>query len=530
VVIGSWANEQDALSFLGDLYQDNSEPLLAASYFQSAGQDKKLRDLAEKVDDLRLPIGSLKGAPWWTLNARAAVISAQADLLDDLIASALLTDLTDLAVRGRAGELTDAPNHSLTLQATRSACALAHRGTPEQARAVLEMLGPDVSREPNHYRHTDEAHSTACADIAVAHPSLTMTAMTRLLDLAAYDVQSALKLIASGRMLAILKTSSGCERVGRQTARGAVTEGERKSLRDRAVQLADQPRYLADVVRFCLQPDHPAVKARAELARDRIINRPPPQQGQAAWGTVLAIDSYLATGLGRVDQVACLNKLIDIARDHGEVSEIRQQALTGAADLVAIQSADSKKVAFDASMPFVVGQKDGSHLDELTGTPHPLSWLKISMGTASLRGAGLRLSVAAAVTDEQQEWVRDQAIHMLGVDDASDVHGAAAALAQLPPEITQDVDVNLLAAHPYYGVRQAAAVLSVRQSARHNDTAKRLATDRDVRVRRVLAGEAARAAADSSGTLTTILETLAQDARHSVRMAAVSATGEFERR
>ena len=180
-------------------------------------------------------------------------------------------------------------------------------------------------------------------------------------------------------------------------------------------------------------------------------------------------------------------------------------------------------------MPFVLGQKDGSHLDELTGTPHPLSWFKISMGTASLREPAFRLSVAAAVTDEQQEWARDQAVHMLGANDDSDVHDAAAALAKLPPEITQDVDVSLLAVHPYYGVRQAAAVLSVRQPARHNDTAKRLATDRDVRVRRVLAGEAARAAADSLSTLKTILETLAQDARHSVRMAAVSATGEFER-
>jgi hypothetical protein len=419
--------------------------------------------------------------------------------LDDLTASALLADLTDLAVRGRAGELTDAPNHSLTLQATRSACALAPRGTPEQALAVLEMLAPDVPREPNHYRHTDDAHATACADIAIVHPSLTMTAMTRLLDLAAHDVQSALKLIATGRMLAVLRTPSvHDDRVSREPVPGTLTEDDRRILRDRAVQLADQPLYLADVVRFYLQPDHPAVKARAEQARDRIINRPPPQPRQASWGTVLAIDSYLATGLGRDDQMACLTKLIDIARDAGEVSEIRQHALTGAAGLAATQPADSKQTAFDASMPFVVGQKDGSHPDELTGTPHPLSWLKISMGTASLRGAGLRLSVAAAVTEGQQEWTRDQAIHMLGADDAPDVHDAAAALAQLPPEITQNVDVSLLAAHPYYGVRQAAAVLSVRQPARHNDTAMRLATDRDVRVRRVLAAEAA-AADDPSG-------------------------------
>jgi hypothetical protein len=65
VITGSWADEEDALSFLGDLYQDNSEPLLAASYFQRAGDDKKLTDLASQVGDLLLPLGPLRDAPWW---------------------------------------------------------------------------------------------------------------------------------------------------------------------------------------------------------------------------------------------------------------------------------------------------------------------------------------------------------------------------------------------------------------------------------------------------------------------------------
>ena len=91
----------------------------------------------------------------------------------------------------------------------------------------------------------------------------------------------------------------------------------------------------------------------------------------------------------------CLNKLMDIARDSGEVSEIASKRSPGQPTW-RNRLAGSRQTAFDASKPFVLGQKDGSHLDELTGTPHPLSWVKISMGTASLRGAGLRLSVAAA--------------------------------------------------------------------------------------------------------------------------------------
>ena len=142
VATGSWADEQDALVFLADLYRDNREPLLAASYYRRAGDDKKLLDLASQVGDLPLPIGSLQDAPWWTLSARAALISVQADLLDDRTAEALLAELTGLAVRGRAGELADSPTRSLTLQATKSACALASRGTSSRPWQSLTCSPP----------------------------------------------------------------------------------------------------------------------------------------------------------------------------------------------------------------------------------------------------------------------------------------------------------------------------------------------------------------------------------------------------
>jgi hypothetical protein len=523
VATGSWADERDALAFLGDLYRDNHEPLLAASYYQRAGDDKKLLDLADKVGDLPLPIGPLKDAPWWTLKARAALAAAQADLLDDGTAEAHLTALTDLAIRGRAGELTDSPNRSLALQATKSACALAPRGTPEQALAVLDLLAPDVPREPHHYNYTDDAHAAACADIAIAHPELTAAAVTRLLDLASHNVQSALRLTATDHALEFLQAPYGRDdRPTGQPGTGEPIDEERAALRDRALRLADQRLYFADVIAFRLDPGYPSVKAHAEEARDRILNRPPPVRGHASLGNVLAFDSYLVISLSSGDQEACLAKLLEIARDPGEVAQDRQHALMGVGDLAKDRPADARQAAFVASMPFVLGEQDGSHLDDLTGTPHPLSWAKISMGTASLRGAGLHLAVNTAVTAEEQEWTRDQATRLVGCDDISDVHAAAAALVRLPQKATLDVDVSLLAAHPYFAVRQAAAVLSIRQAGRYHDTALRLSADRDVQVRRVLAAEAARAPVDPSGTLTTILKVLAEDIRHSVRVAAAS--------
>jgi hypothetical protein len=520
VVTGSWADEQEALAFLGDQYRDNHEPLLAASYYQRAGDDSKLLALVGSVGDLPLPIGPLRDAPWWTLKARVALAVAQGDLIDDRTAQAHLTELTDLAMRGRLGELTDSPDRSLALQATKSACALAPRGTREQALAVLGLLAADVPREPNHYRYTDDEHAAACADIAIAHPELAVACVTRLIDLAGRDVQSALRLVATTQVLDLLQ--GPFDRLSGQRGTGELADDERAALRDRALQLADQRLYFADVIAFRLDPGYPSVRARAEEARDRILNRPPPVRGHASFGNVLAFDSYLVTGLGSGDQEACLAKLLKIARDPGEVAQARQHALIGAGDLAKERRADARHAAFAASMPFVLGEQDGSHLDDLTGTPHPLSWAKISMGTASLRGSGLHLAVNAAATAEEQEWTRDQATRLLGCEDNSDLHAAATALVQLSQEVTHDVDVNLLAAHPYFAVRQAAAVLSIRQAGRHHDTALRLSKDRDARVRRVLAAEAARAPLDPSGTLTTILKPLAEDIRHSVRAAVAS--------
>jgi hypothetical protein len=189
VVTGSWAQESEAAAFLGDIYRNNREPGLAAVFYQRAGQVKKVTELAGEVGDFLLPVGALADEPWWVLRTRAAQASAQADLLDDKTAATLLAQLTDLAARGRAGELVDSPTHAFTLRATESACDLAARGTAEQAATVLELLATDVVREPNHDRHTDDQHAEACAQIVLTHPELAAAALTRLLDLQAVTLR-----------------------------------------------------------------------------------------------------------------------------------------------------------------------------------------------------------------------------------------------------------------------------------------------------------------------------------------------------
>ncbi len=429
VVTGSWAQESDAAKFLGDIYRNNREPALAAVFYQRAGQVRKVTELAGEVGDLLLPVGALADEPWWVLRTRAAQASAQADLLDDKTAATLLEQLTDLAARGRAGELVDSPTHALTLRATESACDLAARGTAEHAAAVLELLATNVAREPNRYRHTDDQHAKACAQIAFTHPELAVAALTRLLDLAHYDVQLAQKILVRDEVLVLL---SG--RVGDlpSDSAAALSEANRSSLRGRVVEMAEQGRYLADVVLSDLDPEHPLVRERAQEARSCILERPDPDPTHVSFGTSMVRDAYLASTLPREQTRACLEKFMTVAADAREAASNRQDALTAASSLALEQEPAVKAETFALAKAFVTGDHDGSHLDELTSEPHPLSAFKVNMGSASLRGRGLRLAHASAATTDAQEWVRDQAVSLLRSSDPQDVHFAASVSPDSP--------------------------------------------------------------------------------------------------
>jgi Restriction endonuclease len=518
VVTGSWADELEAAEFLGDLYRDTTELELAARYYARAGRCKKIIELADRANDQLLTTGPMDGAPWWVLEARITLAAAQADLLKDDAAADLLGDLIDLASRGRAGELIDSPSHALTLRATKAACVLAHRGTPTQARAVLDLLAVDVPREPNHHRYTDSEHAAACVEIALAHSSLAVPALTRLFDLAENDAHEALKLAVDERVLSLVR--------GRFEADGSalpqLSATERDELRTRALRLADRDLYLTDLLRYDLAPGDPAVQENALRARDRILSRREPEPGHTDFGSTIVTDAYLVRALDEDDRLECLDKLLCLAEDPREAAPNRQDALKAARNLVVSEESSMKSMIFRRSQRFVSGLLDGSAYDELTGPAHPLSAVQISIGTATLRGDGLRLAAAVAETDVERNWVREQALGLLQAQESSLVHYAALALSELPRTSIDQMDANLLAAHDHFGVRQLGAILSMRHPGRYRSTALRLGEDMDRRVRRTLAEAASRAGTDAPDEVRDVLTVLAHDVRYSVRVAATS--------
>ena len=517
-ITGSWANEMEAARFLGDLYRDNTEPEAAAELLARSGSAEKIVEMTEQLGDRLIPVELDRCEPWWVTDARIALATAQADLLPDVAAAALLDELTDLAARGRDGELIEHFGGGLTNRATAGACALAHRAGAEQALAVLDLLAPDVPREPNRFQSSDDAHAAACIEIAVAHPTLAVPALTRLFDLASYGADKATGLAADDRVLNLIQGSTGDS----GPILPLLTLEQRDILRTAALRVAEGQSPVTQTLRHELAPDEPAARETACLAGDRILNRPEPTPEHTAFGSGIVTDAYLAGLLDEPTQDACLEKLLGIAEDAREAARNRQNALEAASNLALKARPEVRENIFERSRRFVTGEQDGSaYDDEVTGPAHPLSFLRISMGLATLRGHGLRLAGCAAGNDTDRRWVRDQAVELLGSDEDSLVQKAALVLAAMAT-VTIELDADLLATHRHQNVRQLSAHLCVRQPERYAATARRLAEDRSPRVRRVLAEAAARAHAENPKALTELLDVLASDIRYTVRAAARS--------
>lgn len=546
IVIGDWVDEQAAAELLGDLYAANAEPERAAACYQWAGETKKLTELAAAVGDRLLPPSPVESGPWWQQSTSLAGAAAQHDLLDDETAGRLLNALLDLVARGRAGELIEGPTHSLTLQATRTACVLAGRGTSSDAQTLLDLFAGDVARDENHHQFHDEQHVEACQAIAVHHEELTWPALVRIFDLAEVGTDDALSALSDHLILDLLHEPSPGSDEPPTEAPGAphspgITAQQRQQLRERLQAMAAAGRYQAGLAVSELGGADEAVTERGLQARDRLLNRPEPDGHTSSFGTPLVPDSYLVTFLDLTDQQACLDKMLTVAADRRETAQNRQEALTAASNLVIDQTEDVKPHVHARSRAFVDGDQDGSFLDSETTNPHPLSTMKINFGSASLRAAGLRLAQCSAVTDDHKMWVRDRAVLMLGSNDESLVRQSAVSLSSLGADVIVDLDANLLSGHPLPVVRQLATIVAVAAPVRYTLALQVLANDPDCTVRALLAhrlyaaknlvaGTAA-VAEEPSGKdddhrraaraiISEVIGVLTKDVRHTVRRAA----------
>lgn len=519
IAIGSWTSEDEAVELLGDLYAQ-SEPERAALCYQWAGRTEKLVELARSVGDRRLPIEGDTDRPWWSRAATLALVATQEDLLEDDTAQQHHWAVTDLVTQGRAGELLEGPlGQPLTVQAAKTACRLAARGTSEDAQALLDLFARDVARQPKTHRFHDREHVDACLSIAVYHPALAYAGLTRLLDLAEAGVDDALSALPTRFVRMVGEQDPACGL--------ALTDGERRELIDRVRQLAASGQYGAHLALALLEVADEAVLEAAVATRGQLLARPEPDGHKYSLGTRLASDGALLAVLDAHDRHACLNKLLAIAEDRRETAHTRQDALDAAFNILDTHDgADLKTPIHQRSRPFAEGTQDGSALDAETTNPHPLSAIKLDFGSPSLRPQGLYLADATAVTDEDRSWVREQALLLLRGDERSAVSAAAHVLHQQHGS-GAGLEPGLLAAHREPTVRQLAAVVACAQPDSNASTIRALATDPCSSVRDLLARELwshahsdSTAGSSQSDVAKEVLVQLADDIRHSVRRTA----------
>lgn len=514
VVLGHLADELEAVERLGEAYARTGVFDLASSCFQQCGSVEKLKSLAQNAGELLLPIGPLRQAPFWTLEARTSLLAEQADLIDDPNAANLLDEVTVLAKAVRSGEVTDDPRRSLYLQACRAACVLAARGTLEQAKQVLDLLEPHVARKKNHGDGNDDWHADACLTIAQHHSTLRQAALMRLMDLAAAEANRALSLLVNADFQSLVR---GADTPGETTNR---SEGANETaLVSRLAEIAAAGMWMAQLALAEIDPDRPDVAAYAIAARDQILKRPDPVLKTASFGTGFLISCGLVTALGAEDRKRCIDKFLSVATDRNEPAVNRQEALTAMRRLSSELPEPIREQVFATAQQFASGEHDGSAYDELTGAAHPLSAIRISLGSASLRGDGVMLAAAVAATTDEYSRVYEQVLDLLGSSDTNDVDSAALAATWLPADLVV-LDVHTLSTHPTVALRHVAAVLWARNPSALDDVGARLASDPHPEVRRVLANlleQTNHHDGPAVAAIKSVRDVLKADRRHSVR-------------
>jgi hypothetical protein len=523
IILSDWTDEQAAVELLGDLYARNTELERAALCYQWSDDTKKLEQLAKDAGDHSLPIRSIDQGPWWIRRAAVRLIALQEDLLVDDTAARYLRELTATIGRGRKGELSD-PIGSLQLEALKTACALAGRGTEADAIDLLSAMEPDVPRETGHYRYHDEEHVEACLRIAGAHPTLTDTAMSRLFALAEFGCHDALTALGRERVRRLLQ-----EPDGDSSEPVPLTARQRDAYRRRIANLDEAGEYSVTIAACVLGIKTSRTTEQVEKAVERLRNRPAPDPNGFSFGGQMVPDSYLVTKLAPDEAPECLERLMQAAEDRGEAAPNRASALVAVRNLIHDVDDDTRADVFERAKAFVVGDQDGSHFDDFITNPHPLSTMRVNLGPSTLRGEGLRLAAASADGREARNWVAQQAVSAMRSDGTSVAEEAAHALNLIGTDIDTPPDPGLLAAHPNPMVKILGAVFAAADPSKYEYVLETGISDSDWQVRRAVAEAIGREHADTDphaqkAARLRMLALLSRDKRHSVRSAAARAS------
>jgi hypothetical protein len=437
VVGADWSGEMDAHELLGDLLVRTGRGPDAIRHYAIAGQSKKLEELAVALRDqpVRLPLELITPRPW----ERAAAFTFAAACAD-LIVHEDARQWCTAAFR----EVVDHPKPAASLAPDPWLAAfnafgnLADVSTEEQARQFLEISRKLIGREPNTYRHTDEAQVNALICIARAHPDLRAEAIDQLLASLLIDQRMAELALSKGQDLLHADPTRTLAAIGEAAAAGNYYAALA------LVATGGDTRQAVEVARQQLEV---AVAPRAH------------EPGVRTFGTVLVQTALFATILPEEERARFARGMLEFANDGEEPGHNRYDALTALQVIARHVSDDVRDELFEQVLPFAEGRHEPGPGDELfPGAGDVLQRFRLSFEAAPLAPAAVMAAAALAHTREQYAVVEPIAVAQLR--DASDqtANSIAVALASVPAdELT--LPVQLLASHPSQWLRALAAVI-----------------------------------------------------------------------
>ena len=276
----------------------------------------------------------------------------------------------------------------------------------------------------------------------------------------------------------------------------------------------------------------------AERAADRLASTPAGTPGSASLLVHFAGDAALVTILDPADIDRALGGLLRLAADPLHLAATRQQALDAASVLVAAETGDSLgrqrlSEVFDLACEYARGEHDGSAMDELTNSAHPLSSWRIDMGDATLVADGLHLAARATRDDDQRIKVLELASAIVRNHTSETVlHDVARALSALGSiaSAPTSLSITALAQSPSQSLRAVAAIYWCKAYATEstasdtNGVGSELARDPSPVVRRSLVMELASLATDQHLSFAgqSVLDTLIGDPLADIRQTAAA--------
>lgn len=475
---GDWEGERRARRLLADILQASGEHQLAAGHLVLAGDVSALKQLGSAQSNQYLDVTAhLSAKPWWIVGAAYRLVSEQADLVPDHAVAPIADHaIADLAA-ARKGNFVDLTSFagSRYLGAIAVLAGLSERLSDEQAEKALSLFEAQPPVKPNHYRHQDEDEAKTVAGILMSHPELTRRALNHLVDLLSRS----------------------------EVSRKAMTH-------DAVTDRIDQARpFLENLAkegngwaRELLDSEHPEEVSAPQINEARARLEEPlvhtPGVVTVGSGSGSLPDSILVRTLPARDQLASLEQLLERSASPYVSAPDRASYLVAASNLRPPTNKVTRTALLNLALGLALSPPKSAADQADDAFRHPLGAVRMS-GRRDTRGEAAHLAATLARTRGEKAQVRTAVLGLVG-DEAVSELWVTRALQRLGEAMAPDVG---FLSGQNWALKSLSAILWSKTT-QPEPVGFRLASDTDVRVRRVLASHLAQSQADEDADAATV--------------------------